>query len=226
MAGMKALPSCRRHEMLPVSLTARLAVVPRKIPNAVQTLHHNQQLTTLASPRSDSLPGHDKTSTDIRRRDLSGEHRDGDFFEAHATEFISMESSNMYRTKSPYPMPRRTRVATNSPQCWVVAEPMGARRENTAAMKIVQRRPNQWFSGSLNQPAKNAIVMYGTLLMKPTIQLFFSQVPAASHASPVSGMPKRSWKVRFAPFEPVWSLCVVSSTRKRGFWRKILTILG
>lgn len=34
---MKADPSCRRQEILPVSLTARLALNPRKIPKAVQS---------------------------------------------------------------------------------------------------------------------------------------------------------------------------------------------
>jgi hypothetical protein len=37
------------------------------------------------------------------------------------------------------------------------------------------------------------------------IQELLSQVPSASHAGPVSGMPKDCAKVRLAPFEPVWS---------------------
>ena len=36
-AGMKAEPSCKRHAILPTSLTMRFAVVPRKMPKAVQT---------------------------------------------------------------------------------------------------------------------------------------------------------------------------------------------
>jgi hypothetical protein len=38
--------------------------------------------------------------------------------------------------------------------------------------------------------------------MKPTIQLFLLQVPAAVHTSPVVGIPRASQKVRFAPLEP------------------------
>jgi hypothetical protein len=38
-AGMKAEPNCKRHAILPTSLTIRFAVVPRKMPKAVQTCH-------------------------------------------------------------------------------------------------------------------------------------------------------------------------------------------
>jgi len=38
-AGIRALPSCKRHEILPVSLTAKFAQVPKKIPNAVHICH-------------------------------------------------------------------------------------------------------------------------------------------------------------------------------------------
>ncbi len=40
-AGIKAEPNCRRHDILPVSFTARFAHVPRNIPKTVQT---NQEL--------------------------------------------------------------------------------------------------------------------------------------------------------------------------------------
>lgn len=36
-AGIKAEPSCRRHAILPVSMTAALAQKPRKMPKAVQS---------------------------------------------------------------------------------------------------------------------------------------------------------------------------------------------
>lgn len=36
-AGINAEPNCKRHAILPTSLTARFAVVPRKMPKAVQT---------------------------------------------------------------------------------------------------------------------------------------------------------------------------------------------
>lgn len=50
---------------------------------------------------------------------------------------------------------------------------------------------------------KTAMTMYGQALMKPMIQLFFSQLPAASHSGPESGIPKALPKVKFAPLEPV-----------------------
>jgi hypothetical protein len=39
IAGSRAEPNCRRQEILPVSLTAKLADVPRKIPKAVHICH-------------------------------------------------------------------------------------------------------------------------------------------------------------------------------------------
>lgn len=38
-AGIKADPNWSRHEIFPVSLTTKLATVPRKMPNAVQSCH-------------------------------------------------------------------------------------------------------------------------------------------------------------------------------------------
>lgn len=50
-----------------------------------------------------------------------------------------------------------------------------------------------------------AMAMYGQALMNPTIQEFFSQLPAASQTGPESGIPRAAPKVKLAPFEPVWS---------------------
>lgn len=38
--------------------------------------------------------------------------------------------------------------------------------------------------------------------MKPTSHWLDSQLPLAVHTGPESGMPKKDWKVRLAPFEP------------------------
>lgn len=46
LTGMNADPSCRRHAMVPVSMTITLAANPRKIPKAV----HNCQDMTVNTP--------------------------------------------------------------------------------------------------------------------------------------------------------------------------------
>ena len=50
---------------------------------------------------------------------------------------------------------------------------------------------------------KSAIAMYGQELINPTSHELLSQVPAAVHAGPLSGIPKVTGNDRLAPFEPV-----------------------
>lgn len=104
---------------------------------------------------------------------------------------------------------------------------MGASKLKIAAMKIVTLRPKRRFKGSDIQAAlkgevsrqsfsletgpsfeggrrsyKNAIAIYGIAFTSPTIQEFFSHVPAAVHASPESGIPNAVGNERLAPLEP------------------------
>ena len=53
---------------------------------------------------------------------------------------------------------------------------------------------------------KSAIAIYGQELMNPTSHELLSQVPAALHTSPLSGIPKVIGKDKLAPFEPVMEI--------------------
>lgn len=183
-AGMKADPSCNRQAISPVLTTARLAHVPRKIPNAVQTC---QDMTN--PPRI-----------------FVGE--------------FSAENTGTVTSFNPIPIPRSTRQAASWPQCWVNAEPMGATKLNTAAMKMVPLRPMAWLIGSDSQPAlivcqkriipgekystyAKQIVMYGTELINPTIHWFLSHTDWTIQCSLSLGIPNCLSKVRLAPLEPI-----------------------
>ena len=79
---MNAEPSCRRQEMAPVLYTARLAAVPRKMPEVVSDdLGFPTALLTECGPK---LPGHHKCAADSSRGVLSSEDRGCRPFQTHS----------------------------------------------------------------------------------------------------------------------------------------------
>ena len=144
-AGMNADPNCRRQEIDPVfcllsvvanyehvhglTMTARLATVPRKMPNAVLTksVHVSHIFRTGISHQICQ----DMTSPP---RTLAGT--------------FSAEKTGTVTSLSPIPTPRSTRQTASSPHVWLRPIPKGAKSEKTAAMKMVPRRPQSSFTGS------------------------------------------------------------------------------
>lgn len=102
MAGIKALPSWRRHEIEPVSLTARLAVVPRKMPNAVQICPSQENISLIGTQLLKRSPTcHDETAANIGWRDLGGEHGDSHFLQAHTSKASAKISGVLRHRDSP-----------------------------------------------------------------------------------------------------------------------------
>ena len=126
-----------------LTMTARLATVPRKIPNAVLTesVYVSHAFRTVITHQI----CHDMTSPP---RTLAGT--------------FSAEKTGTVTSLSPIPTPRSTRQTASWPHVWLRPMPKGAKSEKTAAMKMVPRRPQSSFTGS-RVVSKRGHEMTGTL---------------------------------------------------------------
>lgn len=86
IAGIKALPSCKRHAMSPTLPTTRLAAVPRQIPKAVHSSVKEKPVSLEPSKRADDrrTPGHDESTPDGRRGILGSKDRNAAGLGTHA----------------------------------------------------------------------------------------------------------------------------------------------
>lgn len=136
--------------MAPVSLTARFAQVPKKIPKAV--LQTRSQLKYLVRAQKTHQICQVMTSPPRMFAGATSAEKTGTVTSLRPMLITGLAKSRL-QICIPYPMPSRTRQAASCPQCCVTAEPRGAKNEKTAPMKIVVRRPSHSFKGSESHPA-------------------------------------------------------------------------
>ena len=145
---MNAEPNCSLHEMAPVSFTARLAQVPKKIPNAVHIcpIHAIESVikpTQVYLGLSSRIIGTRHPMAEIMVLTMLYEWNLQHMTSPPRTEAgaFSAQKIGTVDALDPIPMPRRKRVMRSSHQVWVKAEPMTDRQQNMAEKKMVPRRP-------------------------------------------------------------------------------------
>jgi hypothetical protein len=134
-----------------VFITARLALKPRKIPNAV----HLQAR---------------KENVSFQMTDTMGRKRSPAYNCQHITRpprmaagVFSAQNIGMVDAFIPIPRPRSKRVMKSCGQVWAQAPPIGERTQKMADKKMAPRRPRKLFSGSEHQQPKTALAIYGAL---------------------------------------------------------------